>query len=259
MPTQGLAHRGGRGIGLRQRSFQKHTVEDDPIAPRAQFHLGTQDVGQRCRVLARSRHREGEAPEDKVRPHDLTLQKRGRGHVPCDQEGLQIGRQARLAEDQGGVVRGFLIVDRRKGVGQRQRPQGELHRVPAGRAADQGQPPDAIGREMEAQPHVQSQAHGIAEALDDIGDDAQFLGGRHVRVRLAKLRLRDPALRKRVAQRHAMPSREIDQHQDTAQSARKCPMLHHISRNPARTPRSTAVSDTSYGLQTGKGSLGDDK
>ena len=105
----------------------------------------------------------------------------------------------------------YLQADAMEGEGQVEVAQAQLRGAEEGRAAEQGEAPDAVGVEVIAQACRQARRAGVAQVPDQVAHDAQFLGRVDFPGRIAEQADIQAATCQALLQAEAAVDAELDQ------------------------------------------------
>ncbi|EVT88976.1 hypothetical protein Z046_00495 [Pseudomonas aeruginosa VRFPA09] len=116
------------------------------------------------------------AAVEQALPGEVALDAQHATGVAFEEENPQVLGNAGVVEHQVRFVVVYLQADAMEGEGQVEVAQAQLRGAEEGRAAEQGEAPDAVGVEVIAQACRQARCAGVAQVPDQVAHDAQFLG-----------------------------------------------------------------------------------
>lgn len=162
-------------IGAGQREVEEAPFEDHPVVRlaerRAQAQLAHVGRGIGGRWAA-----EAGAEDRQALPGEVALDAQHATGVAFEEENPQVLGNAGVVEHQVRFVVVYLQADAMEGEGQVEVAQAQLRGAEEGRAAEQGEAPDAVGVEVIAQACRQARCAGVAQVPDQVAHYAQFLG-----------------------------------------------------------------------------------
>ncbi len=119
---------------------------------------------------------EAGAEDRQALPGEVALDAQHATGVAFEEENPQVLGNAGVVEHQVRFIVVYLQADAMEGEGQVEVAQAQLRGAEEGRAAEQGEAPDAVGVEVIAQACRQARRAGVAQVPDQVAHYAQFLG-----------------------------------------------------------------------------------
>ncbi len=185
-------------------------LEDHPVIRLAERRAQAQ-LAHVGRGVGGRRAAEAGAEDRQALPGEVALDAQHATGVAFEEENPQVLGNAGVVEHQVRFVAVYLQADAMEGEGQVEVAQAQLRGAEEGRAAEQGEAPDAIGVEVIAQACRQARRAGVAQVPDQVAHDAQFLGRVDFPGGIAEQANIQAATRQALLQAEAAVDAELDQ------------------------------------------------